>query len=190
MNKTSSLPVIINYTTKDNTATGKGKTPDYKSTKGVVTILAGNTTATIAIPVYSGQPQNDKSFYVNLSLTKEMANLVSLEKATGIVTITYGPIGPGYTKLNKQDNEQNVAGNLVVKAMPNPSTNAFTIELQSAVNAPATIRVMDISGRLIESRTGIAPNSRLQIGHNYKPGAYYAEIVQGNEKLVLRLVKQ
>jgi hypothetical protein len=30
----------------------------------------------------------------------------------------------------------------------------------------------------------------LVLGHNYRPELYYAEIVQGSEKLTLKLVKQ
>jgi len=54
----------------------------------------------------------------------------------------------------------------------------------------ATMKISDAMSRLVKMKTGVAPNSLLQIGHNYKPGVYYAEIIQGTSKSVVTLVKQ
>jgi hypothetical protein len=41
---------------------------------------------------------------------------------------------------------------------------------------------MDVVGRIVEIRNGIAANQPYQIGSNYRPGIYYVEIVQGAER--------
>ena len=80
-------------------------------------------------------------------------------------------------------------GGLSVKVGSNPSHVSFTLMTSSANNAALTIRVTDISGRVVETRTGIAPNGTIQLGADFHPGVYFAEIVQGNSKVRIKLLK-
>ena len=43
--------------------------------------------------------------------------------------------------------------------------------------------------RVIEIKYGVSPNQSISIGHNYKPGLYYAEIIQGNQNQTVKLIK-
>lgn len=79
---------------------------------------------------------------------------------------------------------------LIVNILPNPSDRHFTLIFQSTNSQPLNIQVTDIWGRLIEARNNITPNKTLQIGSNYVPGTYYVLVVQGKERLTLRIVKQ
>jgi hypothetical protein len=78
---------------------------------------------------------------------------------------------------------------LSVKVGSNPSHGSFTLMTSSANSAPLSIRVTDISGRVVEIRTGIAPNGAIQLGADFHPGIYFAEIVQGNSKVRVKLLK-
>jgi hypothetical protein len=49
---------------------------------------------------------------------------------------------------------------------------------------------MDALGRILETKAGVPANTTLQLGHHYRPGVYYAEVVQGSERVVIKLVKQ
>ncbi|MBL7726427.1 MAG: T9SS type A sorting domain-containing protein [Dinghuibacter sp.] len=82
-----------------------------------------------------------------------------------------------------------ITSSLVVQAGPNPSTHSFTLRAQSSVTAPVMVRVRDIQGRLVQQFT-MQPNQQAQAGNNWKPGVYLAELVQGNERKIIRLVKQ
>lgn len=73
--------------------------------------------------------------------------------------------------------------------MPNPSTTHFTLKLESRYETPVNMRVMDASGRVIDSRSRIGSNSTIQIGHNYSSGIYYAEMIQGTKRKVVQLIK-
>jgi hypothetical protein len=75
-----------------------------------------------------------------------------------------------------------------VSAYPNPSAQSFTLQWKGN-GQPVKITITDAMGRLIETRTGFKTNA-LQIGADWKPGIYYAEVKQGNEKIVMKLVKQ
>ncbi|MDO8996438.1 MAG: putative Ig domain-containing protein [Sediminibacterium sp.] len=85
--------------------------------------------------------------------------------------------------------EEVVADDLKVTVMPNPSTTYFTLKLVSQSNLPVNIKVVDAAGRLVEGRAKQPANSTLQFGHNYAIGNYYAELMQGNQRKVVQLIK-
>lgn len=78
---------------------------------------------------------------------------------------------------------------LKVTVMPNPSTTYFTLKLESRSAEPVNMKVMDGSGRVIEARSKLASNGTAQVGHNYSSGTYYAELIQGNTRKVIQLIK-
>lgn len=78
---------------------------------------------------------------------------------------------------------------LKVTVMPNPSTKYFTLKLESKYDQPVNLRVMDGSGRIVDARSKLGSNSTLQIGQNYSSGTYYAELIQGNLRKVVQLIK-
>ena len=78
---------------------------------------------------------------------------------------------------------------LNVKAYPNPTAGAFTVQIQSESDEKVRINVLDMQGRLIEQRERISPNQSFTIGENYIPGFYLLEIQQGNTRKQLKLVK-
>lgn len=75
------------------------------------------------------------------------------------------------------------------KVLSNPTNVNFQISTTSGTNDPITIRTVDVFGRLVELRTNVIPNSIHRIGDAYAPGLYFAEITQGTNRKVLRLVK-
>jgi hypothetical protein len=80
---------------------------------------------------------------------------------------------------------------LALKAYPNPSTNKFTVNVQSSNREEKIqVRVMDLNGRVVELFNNLSANQTLQIGSNYRPGMYIVEMIQGNERKQLKLIKQ
>ncbi|MEO5648858.1 MAG: YDG domain-containing protein, partial [Ginsengibacter sp.] len=78
---------------------------------------------------------------------------------------------------------------LTIKVMPNPAPLFFTLNIQSPHKEKIKITVVDIAGRVIEQRTDVPANSTLEIGSSYHPGVYFAEVMQGKVRIVLRLIK-
>ncbi len=77
-----------------------------------------------------------------------------------------------------------------VKGLPNPSGNRFTLKVESDnINEKMTVRVVDVLGKVVEVRNNIFAGQTLQIGNNYRPGVYFVEITQGNNKKQLKLIK-
>jgi hypothetical protein len=79
---------------------------------------------------------------------------------------------------------------LQARVMPNPSRSAFTVSLEGEPGKPLQLRVTDVLGRLVESRSNLQPNTQLQIGQNWKPGIYILQVQQGDERKTIKLVKE
>lgn len=81
-------------------------------------------------------------------------------------------------------------GQLNPVILGNPATAFFTVQLKSTQTAlPISMRVVDLSGRVIEQRQSIAANSTIQFGQQYAGGQYAVEWVQGQERKVYTLIK-
>jgi hypothetical protein len=86
-------------------------------------------------------------------------------------------------------NGQATLNGLKVTASPNPSPDQFHIVLQSKSDAVLSLKVVDLAGRIVEVREGIAANTTLEIGSTWRAGIYFVDVVQGDQKLRLKLVK-
>lgn len=76
-----------------------------------------------------------------------------------------------------------------VQVIGNPSTTFFTLKLQSMRSQTIQLRVTDATGRMVDSRANNQPNSTVQIGHQYAPGTYFVELIQGADRKVVQLMK-
>jgi len=79
---------------------------------------------------------------------------------------------------------------LAVRVTPNPTASYFTLFTTSSDKSLIQLRVIDALGRVVETKKGLIANGSAQIGHAYRPGVYYLQAVQGNEKVTVKLVKQ
>ncbi|MBL0884227.1 MAG: T9SS type A sorting domain-containing protein [Chitinophagaceae bacterium] len=92
---------------------------------------------------------------------------------------------PQFTTAEKEQPEEP----FTVQVMGNPSASFFTLKLQSQRQQAIQLRVTDATGRIVDSRANNQPNSRVQIGHSYAPGIYFAELMQGSDRKVVQLMK-
>ena len=89
---------------------------------------------------------------------------------------------------NSFEKETIATSRLTLVAMPNPSAKGFMINVTGDAGSQLMLRVMDLSGRIIETKN-VTSNQSIRIGDNYHAGMYFAEIVQGNERKIVKLVK-
>lgn len=78
---------------------------------------------------------------------------------------------------------------LAVTALPNPAFHQFVVVMASKHPQPITLRVYNSNGALVETRGNIAPNTTILLGGNYNAGIYYLEIIQGNRRQILKVMK-
>ncbi|HEX7845057.1 MAG TPA: MopE-related protein, partial [Chitinophagaceae bacterium] len=186
----TTLQVKVNYKTEDGTAMSTKKDKDYKAIGNTtLTIPPGTLTITITVPVYNdGIVENNEYFYVVLS--KPVNGI--LGNATGMVTILDGGEANITAKSSAGVSAQPSLEieSLDVTAFPNPSRDNFKIKITSPDQKERVLlKVYDVSGRLIETRTSISSNSIIQFGDKYRAGVYMIQVVQGEQHKELKLVK-
>jgi hypothetical protein len=75
-----------------------------------------------------------------------------------------------------------------VKVFPNPSMGVFNIEVQSPDNESVFIKVVDMQGRLVNSMKANS-NTSFKIGWELRPGIYFLEVTQGDNKKYIKILK-
>lgn len=115
-------------------------------------------------------------------------------KATGEKEIGSGNIrvSGGYTPMvtaPASAQSEQAARELTVTVWPNPSQRHFTLQLSSSSHEALSLQLLDMGGKLVEVRRGVAANSALTMGGDLRPGRYVLEVVQGSERRVVHLVK-
>lgn len=80
--------------------------------------------------------------------------------------------------------------NLQLSALPNPSPNTFTLDIRSTVNTErASIRIIDMFGRVVESRDNVQVNQLIQVGAGLRGGLYIVQLRQGGQTEQLQIFK-
>jgi len=72
---------------------------------------------------------------------------------------------------------------------PNPSNDYFKLNVAADDDTPYTLIVRDVTGRQLERRENMTPGETVVFGSDLAKGIYLAEILQGEERTVLRVVK-
>lgn len=77
-----------------------------------------------------------------------------------------------------------------VKVFGNPTLSTFKLQLQSSnTTEKITVKVYDINGRVVELRQQLLAGQMIELGSAYKQGTYFAEVIQGDQRKVVKLIK-
>lgn len=77
-----------------------------------------------------------------------------------------------------------------VSVSPNPSQSYYSIKIQSNNKyEKISVRITDVAGKTIETVSNVNAGDIIELGHHYHAGMYLAEITQGQQKKVLKLIK-
>jgi hypothetical protein len=78
---------------------------------------------------------------------------------------------------------------LSVQVFPNPSSGEFNIQVFSKSNEPVTVRILDNNG-VVKSVNSISSKSNfITVGSKLPTGIYVAEVIQGNNRQTVKLIK-
>lgn len=94
-----------------------------------------------------------------------------------------------FTRMSADARSKEKVAVLKVTASPNPTTDHFVLKIESTDDAPITLRIMDLTGKTLSMKQQITPNSTFRTGSELLHGVYFAEVMQGNEKQVIKLIK-
>ncbi len=78
---------------------------------------------------------------------------------------------------------------LEVRVAPNPTMSDFVLIVNSKTDDLVNIKVTDAYGKLVATLNKVVPGSAVRVGSNFTSGVYFAEIVQGTQRKVVKMVK-
>ena len=152
----------------------------------------------------AGTPENFKSFVVSGAKGSGGTNYTGTFTTTQTSTCAVPPVGtrginlsvtttdlstrqtPDFSELLS---ELSLDGKLDVQVLPNPSTNYFNLVIKGNQQNPVTVRVLDMFGRVVEKYEKMASTTVLKLGYKLRSGSYFAEVMQGGERKVVKIIK-
>jgi N-acetylneuraminic acid mutarotase len=198
-------PEVLRYTSyatveRTLTLSGLSTTKTYalelyasRANKGNSTVFTLNGTA---ITILTDSNKTAKAVFTNLKATAGGQLVLSIRNLNGynylngfILSEISATTTTTMTQIRGSQQEEGGVSALQVQAFPNPTQHYFTLQIKSKSNRPVQLRVVDALGRMIEVKQGIAANGTIPIGHQYRPGVYYAEVLQNGKKATVKLVK-
>ena len=181
--------VKVKYETKDESA----KAPaDYTSTNGQLIFQPGETVKYINVVIKKDYlNERTEEFEVKLkdaeNATLESswggrreADVYILNSSSSYHNSTIGLSETGLT-------EQSLS--LQVKVLPNPSRNYFQLNITGNAQGAIRLRITDIMGRVMEERKLEGMTPQIKVGENWINGTYILEVIQGEERKTIQLVK-
>ncbi|RXK57822.1 HYR domain-containing protein [Lacibacter luteus] len=77
-----------------------------------------------------------------------------------------------------------------VKVLGNPSLSSFRLQLQSSdKQQKITVKIVDVNGRIVEVKENLYAGQVIEVGSKYTQGTYFAEVMQGTNRKVVKLIK-
>jgi N-acetylneuraminic acid mutarotase len=176
--------ILVSYTTQDKTAMHP---TDYIGLSGPLFFIPGlNTTAKVIIPIVNDTiKENIEQFQIQL----KDPLYAGIKDGIGVVTIIDDDGSTAeITTQPSQPLEQSTS--LRLQAFPNISEHAFTLKIEgSDEKSPVSMRVYDMSGRLMEAKTNLNIGQSIQIGGAYRAGTYIVVAEQGAQQVQAKLIK-
>jgi hypothetical protein len=84
--------------------------------------------------------------------------------------------------------ESNSVGALTISASPNPSGYEFTLKIDGTKGKPYALRIINSVGSPVFMKQSITENF-VRAGGSFQKGIYFAEVISGNERKVIKLLK-
>ena len=80
-------------------------------------------------------------------------------------------------------------GNIDLIVYPNPSSGTFSFRLETTSDELITINIFDMMGRLISSKSTSNNYEAITIGEDLADGTYISEVMQGDYRKTVKIVK-
>ncbi len=104
-------------------------------------------------------------------------------------TAKYIVTSSNYSPLVGAKGQQIIFNSFEVKVSPNPSNTDFKLTVQSNSSEPISIRLVNVSGRVMNTNNNIQNNESVSVGGSLTRGTYIAEVTQGRNKKMIKLIK-
>jgi hypothetical protein len=143
------------------------------------TIVSGQGTISITVSYASGVVDGQVS-------VRGINNCGASSYKTSIVKLAPCPAGP--TAPTTKGLPIVVSNPMEVKVFPNPTATSFNLQVSNTGSKEVKVNIKDLQGRVIKSFVTTTFKSN-NIGNELNAGVYMVEVLNGEEKKVVRLVK-
>lgn len=119
--------------------------------------------------------------------------------STGHHNCTLGPCGQqlcfsttsasAHKEITSTEKVVEIKDDFTVTAYPNPSTSDFNIQVISKSIEPVTVRLLDVTGVVKGIGINNSKTNIIKVGASLPKGTYYAEVIQGANKQIVKLRK-
>jgi hypothetical protein len=145
----------------------------------------------------AGTPQNYSLFIVPgamgaglLNITNTYSSVASVAcNPTSNMTTSVRYSAVESASVDKITEEESTDQPLTVSVMPNPASAIFNLVVRSSNKNPVTVRILDMFGQVVERHEKVNAGTVMKLGHGWTGGTYFAEVIQGNERKVIKLIK-
>ena len=103
--------------------------------------------------------------------------------------VCYGGCGTGAREEATPSAPVLVWQDLAMNAGPNPFAGAITLNFEGAPTENITIRIYDLTGRILEQQDNQHPGTEITAGANLANGMYILEAVNGDQSKKIKIVK-
>lgn len=186
---TLSAPATGTVKVKYKTLNGTAVHPkDFLRATGELVFAPGITSQPINISlVADNKAEANENFDVELNT----ASGATISDASGRVTITESGIVIIDARMKTGiETELDKTGNyFTVNVSSNPTNAQFRLQVESNSKEKISIQISDAQGRVLERIESKQPGQPVYLGTRYRPGVYFAQIIQGANKKTVKLVK-
>ncbi len=157
--------------------------------KWVISSVSDNCTPTKDI-VLAVTPNHFNTKSIGANTVTVTARDLTGNIATQKATVTILPYSSSAGKNLIVNSRKSLQTEFTVIISPNPSKSDFNIQVKSSnLEDKITIRVTDEVGRMMDILSNVNVNEVKKIGAGYKVGIYFAEIIQGTHRKIIKLVR-
>lgn len=186
----------ITWNTKPDTTTLLASTPGKKTgyaewdiSSAVATEAADDKILTLAIVSGVSGQTNDASFYAREHTVTSLRPVLLVDTIPLAAAVTDSvSLQSKYVAVSATPDTVVTTSVFEVKAYPNPSGNYFRLNVQSPHTQQVRVVVWNTAGQLVKQYS-TTPGQVLSIGSDWKPGVYFAEVIQGQSCKVVKLLK-
>ncbi len=149
--------------------------------------ITPNTSGQIVVSIRNAQTYN----YINGFIITERAGA---NARTQTVTETAAPNieAPAQSSVSAVEIatiELKTDNGLSVEAVPNPARQTINLRVNSTSKQPVSLRIFNATGSVVAASQNITGRAQVSLGANLKPGTYFAEVSQGNNRKIIQVVK-